>query len=886
MKTARKVVAVSAVSATVRVLAAFDWSGFNGTVLEVPEGETVIATEAQVAKVNALTDLAIPATSEFRISDTSSGVTLGAAVTGGGLLSFKDASSVNLSGDNFGFTGAFRSTNTYLIVSGARALGKGNTFTHYTGEATEASGWSGAVKGCLSLQAEAYFTNEFHFIEGDAGGWGVSATKKAYLYGSIEITGGVKFLDSANYLYICDNVTHTGGNAPVFGNKVYLSLRKKTLDLGDADLMFYSGSVTLNGMTVKCGRTLSTGANVTWEYSTEAVLPADLSLQFGTSAGASDKRYTGGFTKGSFTFSNAVYGAWIDASNVTMMNNTIKGGGTFTFTGCGPDFGWYCNLENAGITFNSQTEPAGTLLLTYPDNITARPLKVTRGRLAIGENAQFTNVTDISVSGEGILDVRNSKAFDGEKAVLTVAGNASGTVHVPNGVTVSLKQVNLGTVAVPASVYTAETAPFRMTGGGKIVVAGGNSTTYTRNWTNASGDGDTGNAANWNSMPRFDGTEDFYFNNDGDGGTVTLTRDIFARSLIFSRATPCLIKGATGTERIILNGTGSNPVIDVLRVSGLAESAVVTNTIDVPVVFTEGMDKGWYLSQGTFLRFLKPISGGSPDARVLIRANVANYDGGGISFEAESPGWLSQLAFTNIVNILAPAADALGATSSGRAPEIHLGTHVARGLLELGGHDMTLSALDTGAAGNLAITPSTSSDKAVRVHSASPATVTLVPSGVNRHAAVVFTNNVSLTVDGAADSVYTLVRGYSNTKGGLCVRGGRLNFMWGAGWGGSVVSIDGGVVGISTNSGAVAFGHAHDADVAISNGGKLDILEGETVVVGTCTVDGVPLKNGRWFGRESAVGKANRKVEWIEGKGVLRVTRGDPNDIGFTITFR
>ena len=69
--------------------AAFDWGTFTGTELVIPVGETVVAGNGQVETLNALTAITIPATSELKVSGTTTAVELSATVTGAGKLSFE-----------------------------------------------------------------------------------------------------------------------------------------------------------------------------------------------------------------------------------------------------------------------------------------------------------------------------------------------------------------------------------------------------------------------------------------------------------------------------------------------------------------------------------------------------------------------------------------------------------------------------------------------------------------------------------------------------------------------------------------------------------------------------------------------------------------------------
>ena len=128
-----------------------------------------------------------------------------------------------------------------------------------------------------------------------------------------------------------------------------------------------------------------------------------------------------------------------------------------------------------------------------------------------------------------------------------------------------------------------------------------------------------------------------------------------------------------------------------------------------------------------------------------------------------------------------------------------------------------------------------------------------------------FTGAASLRYAGTAKQY--LGRGPNATTGDLTVESGRLEFTYGAAWGGTNVVVSGGTLAIaasaSTNkvTGAGTFFN-RKALLQVSGAGAVDIAAGRTETVKCYSIDGV------W----------QPKGDYTLGSGTLRVRRSDPNE--------
>ena len=104
------------------VFADWSWAGKTGSVT-IPSGTTATVADGDVSTVAALTAIEIESGATLSFVNTANRCTLVAALSGDGTLNTGDGSPVTFAGDNRGFTGEMRFTNSKIVVTSRYGLG-------------------------------------------------------------------------------------------------------------------------------------------------------------------------------------------------------------------------------------------------------------------------------------------------------------------------------------------------------------------------------------------------------------------------------------------------------------------------------------------------------------------------------------------------------------------------------------------------------------------------------------------------------------------------------------------------------------------------------------------------------------------------------------------
>ena len=655
----------------------FDWAS-AGMAIVIPSGETATATtEEQVGKLGAAETIEIQAGAALEVRYTAGGryssnkCPIPASISGAGRLSFYGVGGAILSGDNSGFSGELFSSNTYLRVQHANALGTASVM-HYVGLCHY-------DRGAFTFEvADASFANEFHFLESsndDAvmGSRAVHATERAFLTGSVRLTGCVMM--SGNLHVKCD-IVHDGRTGTAHGGFGAVQIRGDenadiVLDYGDGEGVLQTTANTYwYGGNYRCGRLVLASGKLEFYTASRISFSPNASLQFGSDLlnESETQAYTGGGTLSipasgvTISFSNLLY--------VMSMNNSVNTGDlTLRFTGCGPAFGSNVKFENkVNLLYDCQADEPGELLLLSPASTTTGTLGAKRGTLIIGEGARFPNVTRLNLSGEGVIEVRDAAAFAEGAVSVYFEGPASGTLKVAPGQRLTVKDVYVnGKKTLPGSYFgAAGTGAFNLMGGGTLMVNEGRAVTECY-WTGKAGDGDARNANNWWTAPSFDGTERLNFINGwmnaADIGKVIFSGDSRVCGIKMSLSKDFEFAAADDASRVIVCPNG--PTDDsregvAMNLQFLQQDSSVAYLWSLPLVFSHGYETalGFWNQQ---MRFAGTISGG--DADHPIKMVRYNWGAPKIELAGDNSGLSAPLEIVNAADLKVTSPTGLGATN-------------------------------------------------------------------------------------------------------------------------------------------------------------------------------------------------------------------------------
>lgn len=156
-----------------------------------------------------------------------------------------------------------------------------------------------------------------------------------------------------------------------------------------------------------------------------------------------------------------------------------------------------------------------------------------------------------------------------------------------------------------------------------------------------------------------------------------------------------------------------------------------------------------------------------------------------------------------------------------------------------------------------------------------PATLTMTDMGAAEVVGPLkFSGEAGLTINGPGS--YRIVKQVSDTTGPLNVLAGTLTFDWGAGWGGTNVTIGAnGTLAITADSSGVGLyteDGARRNTLVVENGGTLDLAENVCVTSHWAKANGEWLKRGVYGGTEAGL-DASHTLPFITGRGRLAVRK-------------
>lgn len=190
--------------------------------------------------------------------------------------------------------------------------------------------------------------------------------------------------------------------------------------------------------------------------------------------------------------------------------------------------------------------------------------------------------------------------------------------------------------------------------------------------------------------------------------------------------------------------------------------------------------------------------------------------------------------------------------------------------LDLNGHDTAFGQLSAQHDGDITPGAGGPTDYHLDVVSEAPALFTCAAKDQNRHEVLRFGGAAGWAHTGSGTNL--LVNFKNETTGSFVVTGGCSGLDWGATWGGTNVVVNGGVLYVGAQSVvAGAFVNADQAGLHLDNGGKLYVEDGQ-LVFGRAWKDHKQVTAGVYSSSASPVA-GTKPVDWIEGKGSLKVTR-------------
>lgn len=204
--------------------------------------------------------------------------------------------------------------------------------------------------------------------------------------------------------------------------------------------------------------------------------------------------------------------------------------------------------------------------------------------------------------------------------------------------------------------------------------------------------------------------------------------------------------------------------------------------------------------------------------------------------------------------------------------EMYPGYESIYGVFDLNGHSQTVTRLRS--TWNFAEDTPTSAARAI-IESEEPASVTLTANQTNEELRCEFRGQAGLTLAGTGRLMFT--QWVSPTTGRLEVRNGEFVLDAGGGWGGTngaEVVVSGGMLKIAAGAADTAFGGEGTKTIlSVSDGGKIDIADGGTVVVRKFRVNGTYVGSGIYGGVNSPAEDKSQAAVFGDSTGVLQVLR-------------
>lgn len=255
---------------------------------------------------------------------------------------------------------------------------------------------------------------------------------------------------------------------------------------------------------------------------------------------------------------------------------------------------------NGAISLAWEPTGAYTLVITGRLSQTTGSLSVNAGTLQLAASSAFPSLTGLSATNTGILRVET--ATINTNCVLTLADTAQ--LSLSTGVTLTCFTAQVDGTVLTAGVYTAaSTINGRsfITGEGALNVRVTALSDTVRTWTGAGADNRFSTVENWDSTPRFDGSETLLFSTAGSTGVVdTVVR---AGALRFNRNTGFTLVPADTASQLSL---GLGGITTLSPVNG----TTLTNTVAVPLQLIR--DSDWQIASNHLFVVTSPISGGLP----------------------------------------------------------------------------------------------------------------------------------------------------------------------------------------------------------------------------------------------------------------------------------
>ena len=908
----------------------FSWKG-EGGVVTVPAGGAAI-TDADIADVEALTSIVLAdATSVVTAEGLASPLNLSAAISGPGALTFASCAGVTVAGDNSSLTGTFNFNDTPVLVTSRYGLGGENTpsanFTKGTNGTLSFSGNGLTNDVPLHITGEIDLpngTDELFHQRGD-----IILTGERIWFRNVEVEEGLVGNTSYSFFLtvrpdckvtlrpdVSIRANSSGGgllyfmgelNKPLTG---VIRLETGTIDaragmnhFNYVDILelgventFAETATLKSSLSNKDGGLDLCGRGQSFACIVPASAPTQASTDCQTVRSADPATLT--FTDTTeravtmpFKFSGAASFTYAGNGSYTIVNQLSDTTGDLTVSSGTVTFDW-----NAGWGTGDVTVDGGELVCNSPQTLTAAT-----GRLVVSGEGRLTVAAGVTLKvasakvgavelqkgveyAKADLDELGCGDFFSGEGLISVADDGSEFVwpEAPGGkVTVPVnKQVEVRTAEDAAKVQAY--AELKLSSGSRVTVQ--NLTDDFVLSAALSGNGEFV-AAN---LPKIVLAGDN--SNLGEGGFAF---------------TDC---GVIVSNRYGLGGAATRYADFTKGDNGFLTFGGEGVTNDVPLHlhaadmnFPEGTDEPFWQNADVELYGvgnsfnLRP--GNVTFLSGCLHSNCSLFyllprTGCTVTFETDSALKASSYFYT-----LATVKDNVGGTVVFNTSDVSYGAflnytytvHTTLGLANVLSDSVRLticpSKVDFGI-DLLAdqtvphinfeqVTIAKEMTVFATVNGLRPATLTMTDMGAAEVVGPLkFSGEAGLTINGPGS--YRIVKQVSDTTGPLNVLAGTLTFDWGAGWGGTNVTIGAnGTLAITADSSGVGLyteDGARRNTLVVENGGTLDLAENVCVTSHWAKANGEWLKRGVYGGTEAGLDAAHT-LPFITGRGRLAVRK-------------
>lgn len=643
MKNARSCVlwAWTLAAASAASLQAFDWPAAGGTAT-IPAGETVTVTStSDLNAAAACGEIVIPAGATLSFADITANATFAGRFSGVGTILARNAAlpdvkagnpagsfRLTFTGDLSGFTGNLDCSYIYMTFNTAKSgtfpmkfVEQNGACVIFTGANTYANpiDMSGGANTGLQVLGDATLTGDITWRGGSIRG--ASALPPAT---GGTITGTITCPN--NSIYIQNGIKMLGTTLSRGSPGGTLMADGGPLNL-KAKIVNFTSLETYRGMNSTSGKGLIT-------FLDEDLIPADCRICFGVSSYAA-----GGCIDLNGFDQRCAYITHSSNASIysTPANTTIdssSGPATLSIVGAQPALTFPGVLRgHASLRYASTS--ANTLSLTGGVHTTDGALRVTKGKLLLGQKAAFSNLSELEVSGTGELTIQTGNLNPGGVR-LKLAD--SGKLTIDAGVVQKVDQATVNGTYLAPGVYTKDSPEVAgmLLGDGTIFVLNGEKTTEgaTFTWVGGGADENFSTAANWEGgiAPTFDGTERLVLG----GGTHKAFVDCEAKVYAIDVADSAKFTiDAVGTGRIVMGAGG-------FSFTNTSASAVILHSLFAPVELGE-LPQHWTVAANASIETTKPWTGraGGSGAPLVIHAF------GRINFWGDNSGLETTLVLTN-----------------------------------------------------------------------------------------------------------------------------------------------------------------------------------------------------------------------------------------------